>query len=86
MPVSFQLREGVSPYHSRAFPLSKIHKETLIKEVERLVKLGVLERQPASEWASPSFIIPKKIERYAFLAIFGRLISGNQETLFNSKN
>ncbi len=24
-----------------------------------MVKLGVLERQSASEWASPSFIIPK---------------------------
>ncbi len=33
-PVSFQLKEGVSPYHSQAFPLSKIHKDTIIKEVE----------------------------------------------------
>jgi hypothetical protein len=48
-PVSFQLKEGVSPYHGQAFPVPKIHKYTLIKEVERLVKLGVLERQPASE-------------------------------------
>jgi hypothetical protein len=35
-PVSFQLREGASPYHSQAFPSSKIHKDTIIKEVERL--------------------------------------------------
>jgi hypothetical protein len=46
-PVSFQLKEGVSSYHGQAFPLPKIHKDTLIKEAERLVKLGVLERQPA---------------------------------------
>ncbi len=59
-PVSFQLKEGVSPYHNRAFPVPKIHKDTLIKEVERLVKLGILECQPASEWASPSFMIPTK--------------------------
>jgi hypothetical protein len=39
-PVSFQLKEGVSPYHSRAFPVPKVHKKILIKEVERLVKLG----------------------------------------------
>jgi hypothetical protein len=75
-PVSFQLKEGSSLYHGQAFPLPKIHKDTLIKEVERLVKLGVLERQPALEWASFLFIIPKKIEPYAFLAIFGRLTSG----------
>ncbi len=35
-PVSFQLKEGVSPYHGRAFPVPKVHKETIIKEVERL--------------------------------------------------
>jgi hypothetical protein len=58
--VSFQLKEGVSPYHGQAFPVPKIHKDTIIKEMERLCQLGVLERQPASEWALPSFIIPKK--------------------------
>ncbi len=56
--VLFQLKERVSPYLGWAFPVPKVHKETIIKEVERLCKLGVLERQPASEWASPSFIIP----------------------------
>jgi hypothetical protein len=44
--------------------------DTLIKEVERLVKLGVLERQPASEWASPLFIIPKKKRTVRFLSNF----------------
>ncbi len=43
---------------------------TLIKEVERLIKLGVLERQSASEWASPSFIIPKKNRTVCFLSDF----------------
>ena len=33
-PFSFQLKEGVSPYHGQAFPIPKIHKETLVKEVE----------------------------------------------------
>jgi hypothetical protein len=48
----------------------KVHKETIIKEVERLCQLGVLERQPASEWASPSFIIPKKDKTVCFLSDF----------------
>jgi hypothetical protein len=47
-PILFQIREGVSPYHGQAFPVPKIHRDTIIKEVERLCKLGVLERQPAS--------------------------------------
>jgi hypothetical protein len=69
-PVSFQLKEGVSPYHGRAFPVPKVHKETIIKEVERLCKLEVLERQSASEWALPSFIIPKKDKTIRFLSDF----------------
>ncbi len=69
-PVSFQLKEGVSPYHSQAFPVPKIQKDTIMKEVERLCKLEVLERQPASEWALPSFIIPKKDKTVCFLSDF----------------
>jgi hypothetical protein len=72
-PVSFQLKEGISPYHDQAFPVPKIHTETLIKEVDRLVKLGVLEWQPASEWANSLRIIPKKKDN-TFLAIIGKSI------------
>ncbi|MFM8588489.1 MAG: RNase H-like domain-containing protein [Bacteroidota bacterium] len=59
-PVSFELKEGAKPYHGRAFPIPKVHKETLMKEIRRLMELGVLEWQPESEWAAPSFIQPKK--------------------------
>ncbi len=69
-PVSFQLKEGVSPYHGQAFPVPKVHKETIRKEIERLFELGVLERQPASEWALPSFIIPKKDQNVCVLSDF----------------
>jgi hypothetical protein len=44
----------------------KIHKDTIMKKVERLCKLGVLERQPASEWTLSSFIIPKKDKTVRF--------------------
>jgi hypothetical protein len=57
--VSFQLQPGATPYKGRPFPVPKIHKETLLKEIERLCKLGVLVRQSDSEWASPSSIVPK---------------------------
>jgi hypothetical protein len=41
-----------------------------MKEMERLYKLVVLERQPAAEWAFPSFIIPKKDRTVRFLSDF----------------
>ncbi len=50
--------------------MPKVHKETIIKEVERLCQLGVLEKQPASGWALPSFIIPKKDQTVHFLSDF----------------
>ncbi len=50
--------------------MPKVHKETIIKEVERLCQLGVLERQPASEWALPSFIILKKDKTVRFFSVF----------------
>ncbi len=59
-PVSFELKEGARPYHGRSHPIPKIHKTTLMKEIDCLVAIGVLKSQPSSKWASPSFVIPKK--------------------------
>ena len=69
-PVSFTLKPGTKPYHGRAFPVPHIHLATLKKEVERLVKIGVLKKQPTSEWASPTFIIPKTNQTVRFLSDF----------------
>jgi hypothetical protein len=59
-PVSFELKEGAKLYHGRPYPIPKVHKANLMKEIDCLVSIGVLEWQPLSKWASPSFIIPKK--------------------------
>ena len=68
-----ELRENVTPYHARPFPIPKIHEETLKKEVERLVKIGVLKRINNSEWAAPTFIIPKKNGTVRFISDFREL-------------
>ncbi len=52
-PVSFQLKEGTTAYHVQAVPVPKIHKDVLIKEVERLYKLGVLKQHHASKRVLP---------------------------------
>jgi hypothetical protein len=72
-PVSFELKEGAKPYHGRAFPIPKALKETIMKEIKRLCDLGVLEWQPSSEWAAPSFIQPKKNKTVQFLTNFREL-------------
>ena len=42
----------------------------LKKEVARLEEIGVLKRQPDSEWASPTFIILKKNKTVRFIYDF----------------
>ncbi len=44
-----------------------------MKEIKRLIELGVLEWQPLSEWAAPSFIQPKKNGTVRFLSGFREL-------------
>ena len=44
-----------------------------MKEIIRLCELGVLEWQPASEWAAPSSIQPKNNNTVCFLTDFREL-------------
>ncbi len=59
LPVSFEFK-GAKPYYGRPYPIPKIHKATFMQEIDRLISIGVLKWQPSSNWALPSFIIPKK--------------------------
>jgi len=59
-PVSIEMKEGAKPYHGGPYPIAQIHKATLMKEINRLEGIGVLKRQSSSQWASPTFNIPKK--------------------------
>ncbi len=51
---------GAVPTHFRPYALLVIHLEAFKKESIHLIKIGVLSPQGASEWASPTFITPKK--------------------------
>ncbi len=56
-PVSFELKEGMKPYHGRPYPIMHKHKAVLMKEIKWLCNIGVLEWQPSSRWALSTFII-----------------------------
>ena len=68
-----ELQPDATPYHARAFPIPHIHTATLKLEVERLVKAGVLKQVNQSEWAAPTFIIPKKDGSVRFISDFREL-------------
>ena len=70
---NIELKPDATPYHARAFPIPKIHEATLKLEVQRLCDLGVLTKVNRSEWAAPTFIIPKKDGTVRFISDFRQL-------------
>ena len=51
---------NATPCHLHAYPVAHIHLDVFKVELLSLCDIGVLEKSRASQWASPTFIIPKK--------------------------
>lgn len=74
--VHFELKPNVKPHRGKWFPVPQIHKATVMTELERLCKIGVLEKvtdASQADWLSPSFIIPKPNGQVRFLSDFREL-------------
>jgi hypothetical protein len=52
--IHLELLDGAEPVHQKAYLVAHAHQDVF------LVKKGVLKKCGATEWASPTFIIPKK--------------------------
>jgi hypothetical protein len=51
---------NATPCHLHAYPVAHIHLDVFKAKLLRLCDIDVLEKCGASQWASPTFIIPKK--------------------------
>jgi hypothetical protein len=68
--VHIEIDKGATPVHKRHYPVPRIHEQTFKDELERLIEIGVLEPCGRSEWAAPTFIIPKKDNTARFVSDF----------------
>jgi hypothetical protein len=60
-PIGLHLIDkGVKPVHARPYTGPRAVEQELRTEIAMLVDIGVVEEDYASEWASPTFAIPKK--------------------------
>ena len=73
-PVDLELKDDATPVCSQSYPVPRVHEAMFRKEVERLVKLGVLEEANDSEWGAHYFAQKKpKMNRVIFLSDFRNL-------------
>ena len=72
-PYKINTKEGAMSHHERPFPVPKIHELTLKSDIDRLVRAGILRKVNRSEWAAPTFIIPKKDGTVRFISDFREL-------------
>ena len=58
--VHIELMPDAKPMHACPYPVPPVHLQTFKHELDHLVEIGVPLPTKESEWASPTFIIPKK--------------------------
>ena len=71
---SIQLKDpNATPIFCNPYPIPLVHQEVFKAELQHLVDEKVLQRISRSEWAFPTFLIPKKDGRVRWISDFRHL-------------
>ena len=69
-PIHLELIDNPTPVRSRAYPIPRSQLQVFKQELDRLVRIGVLERAKHSEWIAGTFITAKKDGRVWWITDF----------------
>ena len=69
-PIHLELIDNPTPVRSRAYPIPHSQLQVFKQELDRLVRIGVLERAKRSEWIAGTFITAKKDGRVQWITDF----------------
>lgn len=58
--IDLELEPTASPVHLKPYPVTHAHEPICVQDLKHLCTLGVLSCMGTTEWAFPTFIIPKK--------------------------
>jgi hypothetical protein len=81
--VKLELKDGAKPYSCRPYPVPRHHEQVFKDELKRLCDAGVLSPCGASEWLSPTFLIPKKDGRVRWITDFQALNKVIKRKVYN---
>jgi hypothetical protein len=80
MEHHIQLKKDAVPKRVRPYRLSPLETKSLKAELEKLLKLGIIEKGGYSEWSSPIIMLKKKDGTYRIVADF-RYLNSQSEVL-----
>ena len=66
--VNIRLEPGAKPVHKRPYPVPYKREELFKRELKHLIREGVLPECGATDWALPTFIVPKKDDRVRWVS------------------
>ena len=72
-PYKVELKEGENPYHAHPYEVPHKYKRHFGMKVDQLCKVRVLKNINRSEWAAPTFIVPKNDSTFRFILDFREL-------------